>query len=128
VNTIGLPDVPTADSDPLIVSVRVDEFPSTRTPDSIVNVTPEETITFPVITYGLFAAVHAVFDEIVPDTFVAKAADGSKAPTATTTNTTSARDQRRVARILACCNETNLPPQLIGLHGRQDTPPDDTNH
>ena len=70
VNVIRLLLVPTADSEPLTVKCRVDEFPCTTTPGSIVNVTPEATATLPVITYGLSATVQVVLDEIVPDTFV----------------------------------------------------------
>jgi hypothetical protein len=76
VNVIGDEDVPDADSEPLTIKVRRLEFPCTVTPGSIVNVTPELTVTLPVITYGLFAAVHVVFTEIVPDTFVAAAVGG----------------------------------------------------
>ena len=77
VNTIGDPAVPTADNAPLIVNVRVVAFPCTVTPGCTVNVTPADTVTVPVITYGDPAVVQVVFDAIVPDTFVASAADAS---------------------------------------------------
>src|SRR6266511_746850 len=63
-------DEPIADNEPFTVNVRVAEFPCTTTPGSIVNVTPDATVTSPVITYGLFASVHVVLDEIIPDTLV----------------------------------------------------------
>jgi hypothetical protein len=81
VNTIGEPDVPTADNDPFTVNVRVEEFPSTVTPACTVNVTPNATVTSPVITYGLFAADQVVFDEIVPETFVGPELNAGPAPT-----------------------------------------------
>ena len=77
VNTIGDPDVPTADNAPLIVNVRDTALPCTVTPAWIVNVTPDETLTLPVITYGEPPVVQVVFDAIVPDTFVANAAETS---------------------------------------------------
>jgi hypothetical protein len=67
---IGAAAVPTADNAPATVNDRELAFPSTVTPGSIVSVTPEFTVTFPVITYGLPAAVHVVLLEIVPDTDV----------------------------------------------------------
>jgi hypothetical protein len=76
VKTMWLPLVPDAEREPLIVSVRDVELPCTVTPGSIVSVTPELTVTFPVITYGLPAAVQVVFEEIVPETFVAPAGCG----------------------------------------------------
>jgi hypothetical protein len=71
VKVIGCEDVPTADNTPFTISVRVDAFPCTTTPGSTDNVTPAETVTSPVNTYGLPADDQVVFDEIVPDTFVA---------------------------------------------------------
>lgn len=50
VKTMCEPDVPTAEREPLIVRVRVVAFPCTVTPGWIVSVTPELTVTFPVIT------------------------------------------------------------------------------
>ena len=40
-------------------------------PGSIVNITPDATVTLPVTVYGLSAPVYVVFNEIVPDTEVA---------------------------------------------------------
>lgn len=74
-------------------STRDVAFPFTTTPGSIVNVTPEATVTFPVITNGLSATAQVVFDEIVPDTFVGPtlhAAPGN-APTTSATTTSSER-------------------------------------
>jgi len=42
--------VPTAEREPLTKSVRLEESPLTTTPGSIVSVTPEFTVTFPVMT------------------------------------------------------------------------------
>lgn len=70
VNVIGAPEVPTADNDPFTINDRELASPCTVTPGSIVSVTPAATVTFPVITYGLPAAVHVVLLEIVPDTDV----------------------------------------------------------
>jgi hypothetical protein len=84
------PDVPAAESEPLMVKLRVLAFPCTVTPGSIVSVTPELTVTFPVITYGLFAAVQVALVEIVPETFVAPATGGvASAKKATRSPTTS---------------------------------------
>jgi hypothetical protein len=48
VKTIPPPPVPTAEREPLVVSVRKVEFSCTVTPGSIVNVTPDETVDFPI--------------------------------------------------------------------------------
>lgn len=47
---IRLPLVPTADKEPFTINSRVAAFPCTTTPGSTVSVTPEATVTFPVIT------------------------------------------------------------------------------
>jgi hypothetical protein len=80
VNVIGCDAVPTADNAPLTRNVRATEFPCTTTPGSTVNVTPAATDTSPVITYGLFAAVQVVFEEIVPDTDVGPEPSAGRAP------------------------------------------------
>jgi hypothetical protein len=98
VNVIRWDDVPTADNDPFTVSEREDAFPFTTTPASIVNVTPDATVTFPVITYGLFASVHVVFDEIVPDTFVGPEPNAGRTTTASATETASAASSREGER------------------------------
>jgi hypothetical protein len=113
VNVIREPDDPFACSVPVTVNCRVDEFPSTTTPGETVNVTPDATVTFPVITYGELAAVHVVFDEIVPDTFVAQAGIGT---TSTTTTASSAR-----IRSTAPSPKTK-PILTTGLSGAQDDP------
>jgi len=65
-----LVDVPLATNVPSTSST----FPLsnfTVTPGSIVNVTPDATVTLPVTVYGLSATAHVVLEEIVPDTEVA---------------------------------------------------------
>jgi hypothetical protein len=73
VNVIRLDPVPTAESAPDTLSALDEALPLTITPGSIVSVTPAATVTLLFRMYGLFAAVHVVFDEIVPDTYVGPA-------------------------------------------------------
>jgi hypothetical protein len=88
---MGCDELPTADKLPFTVNFRLVAFPCTVTPASIVNVTPLATVTFPVITYGLFAAVQVVFDEIVPDTFVGPDPTAGRATNASTAPMANAR-------------------------------------
>jgi hypothetical protein len=95
VKVIGCPAVPTADNDPFTTSSRNVEFPCTTTPGSTVSVTPDATVTFPVITYGLFANVHVVLDEIVPDTFVELRLNAAAGINATSTSNTAHGSNRQ---------------------------------
>ena len=67
VKVMGELEVPTAEREPL----RMMLLPAsalTVTPGSMVRVTPLSTVIWPVMMYGLLAAVHVVFSVIVPET------------------------------------------------------------
>src|ERR1700680_1713852 len=75
----------------------------TVTPASTVRVTPELTVVAPVTMYGLFARLHVVFDEIVPETFVSAVAGSAHE----ITNASNERARNRIDKILvplACCD------------------------
>ncbi len=94
VNTIGDPDVPFADNAPFTVSTRDVALPCTVTPALIVSVTPDATVTLPVITYGEPPTVQVVFVEIDPDTFVAHADEPNASQASTDHATISGRHLR----------------------------------
>jgi hypothetical protein len=105
VNTTGAAADPLADSEPFTVNVApLANF--TYTPGLIVNVAPDATNTEPESTYGLPAVVHVVLEEIVPDTFVANAADG---PLTASTSPTS------VATATACRQPTQTTPRTRSI-------------
>ena len=64
---MGELEVPTAERVPLLIRL-LPASAFTVTPGSMVSVTPELTVIWPVKVYGLFAAVHVVFSVIVPET------------------------------------------------------------
>ena len=93
-NTIRDAAVPTADSVPFTVSVRVEPLNFTTTPGSTVSVTPAATVTLPFKMYGLPAAVQVVFElyVVVPTIVAARALRGSvndDGPNTTSSDTNS---------------------------------------